>query len=61
MVIRVYCIEIVSKFYFRHIFVYRIGIRIISKIFPGFWIIQTPPDRASLMAFGGQKKCLCAW
>ena len=34
------------------IFVYKIGIRIISKIYPGLWIIQTPPppNRAS---FGG--------
>ena len=43
MVIRGYCIEIVFKFYFREIFVYKITIRIISKIYPGLWIIQTPP------------------
>ena len=43
MVTRGYCIEIVLEFYFRDIFVYKIGIRIISKIYPGLWIIQTPP------------------
>ena len=42
MVIRGYCIEIVLKFYFRDIFVYKIGIQIISKIYPGLWIVQTP-------------------
>ena len=44
MVIRGYCIEIVLKFYFRDIF----GIRIISKIYPGLLIIQTPPNRAPI-------------
>ena len=34
--------EIVFKFYFREIFVYKIRIRIISKIYPGLWIIQIP-------------------
>ena len=43
MVIRDYCIDIVLKFYFRDIFLYKIGIRKISKIYPGLWIIQTPP------------------
>ena len=34
---------------FRDIFFYNIGIQIISKIYPGLWIIQTPPNRASLL------------
>jgi len=35
-----------SNVCFRDIFVYKIGIRIISKIYPGLRIIQTPLNRA---------------
>ena len=41
------------QLYFMDYFFYNFVIRIISKIYPGLWIIQIPPNRASCLHRGG--------
>ena len=45
----VYQRMMIVSLYFRDTFVHKIGIRIISKIYPGLGIIQNPLNRASYL------------